>query len=500
MRKHFSVGLGTARLPIKGANDSAGFEKSVELICHAINNGVDYIDSSDTYAGGIAQSAIGEAFRRTGKSVATTLKCNYEYDKTYDAVMARVEKQLKALGVDRTDYFLCWTIKSLQDFEGIMRKGGMYDTAVKLKENGIIRNICFSTHAPAQDTIEILKTGLFDGMTISYSILNGIAAKPVLDVALEYGVDAIVMNPLGGGLIPQNADYFKFARMTEDETIIQAAMRYCFAHPAIKIVLCGVQSIDEFDENFKAITEVDKEKDIRCEHVNNQAKSLENFCTGCHYCDGCPVNIPTANYMQARNKLLFNPAAAYNCDDDQKLRYINLFKSLFYDQGVRIGSENNFFDAESNPCIKCGMCNNKCTQHLDIRKAMNDLFECAKKVSFSMGEVRKRFENLMSEGPKRVGVIPSGAYTSNVLDLYKKAFGEIPFEIVPFNNNPELWGSDFYGEKVQDPAMISELGIDMVLVTHFAYGQEIYSELKKYETDNLHIKCLHETGDVPWFY
>lgn len=500
MLKHFPIGLGTARFPVNGPKDTDGFEKSVELVCRAISDGVDYIDSSDTYAGGLAQSIIREAFKRSGKKVATTLKCNYENDKTYDAAMRRAESQLTALGIDSAEYFLAWTIKSLADFKKIIQKGGMYDAALKLKDDKVINGICFSTHAPVADTIQILKSGMFDGMTISYSLLNGVSAQPALDTALDLDIDVVVMNPLGGGIIPQNNEYFDFALMSNDTSVVQSALRYCFAHPAVKIVLCGAQSIAELDENMGAVAANDENMAARTVHVNTAAKSLDGFCTGCRYCEGCPVGIPTANYMQARNTLLFKPTNSYNRTEHEVVKNIDLFKSLFYDYGIRIGQPDNLLDVEKNPCIGCGKCNDRCTQHLDIQKSIENIFTRAQKSCFTLYGAKQRFMELFCDNPKRVGVIPSGNYAANMLDLYKRIFGDLPFEVFAFNNNASTWGTEFCGTKVLNPSEIPNLSLDLLLVSNYIHGEGIYSGIRQYEGNGLKIKRVYSQTDVPWFY
>ena len=134
LANYFTMGLGTARLPINSHNDTAGIEKSVRLILNTLEAGVNYIDTSYPYSAGGAHPALKLAFEQTNKPYSVTVKVIYQSDKTADEAKRRVELQLKSLGIDRAAFFLCWSIPSYEQFIEIMRKGGVYDGALKLRD------------------------------------------------------------------------------------------------------------------------------------------------------------------------------------------------------------------------------------------------------------------------------------------------------------------------------------------------------------------------------
>jgi predicted aldo/keto reductase-like oxidoreductase len=313
---YFTIGLGTSRFPISGPNDTAGIDKSIELVCHALERGVNYIDTSYIYSAGMAQTVLKEAFVRTGKQVGVTVKVMYDMDKTADDARRRVELQLNAMGIDKAAFFTCWTVLSFTEFEKITQKGGVYEGAVKLRDEGLIERICFSAHASPEDIVKIIESGAFEGVTVSYSLLNAAHMQSVLDAAQRHNVGVAVMNPLGGGMIAQNADYFSFACGGDDSSAVHAALRFAKAHPAVKIVLAGVNTIEEFDDSLDAMTMRGGEPDDnRLSRVMRSVSDLKGFCTGCKYCDGCPKGIPTPLIMQKRNNLLFKTGEAWNRTD-----------------------------------------------------------------------------------------------------------------------------------------------------------------------------------------
>ena len=488
----FPLGLGTGRCDMRGEQ---GFDDAVELIHSAIERGVNYIDNSDSYLCGKANSVLKEVFANTKKPYRVTLKSSYRIDKTADAVRKKAENSLKSMGIDRASFFIAWSIMSFSEFEAIMHKGSIYDGALKLRDEGLVDHICFSTHAPVPDIIKIMQAGVFEAVTISFSLLNSNIMLPVLEKAQELDIGVSVMNPLGGGVIPQNSDYFSFACGKDEDNTVQAAMRFVFAHRAVKIVLTGPSTIKELNENLDALTIKSSESDEeRIRRVNISLKGFDNFCTGCDYCSGCPQGIPISAIMQSRNTLLFKPVRMYNRDGEELLHNIQLFRKLAM----------NFSyipDTPGNPCLKCGQCERKCTQKLHIIEMLDDTYKRMEKVNFSIIRRRERLESLLrGKGYKKVGFYPASGYTAFILEQYRNFFGEPEFEIIYFDSNSAMWGKSFDAKMVRPPSEIPEAAPDIILITNYIYEQEIFESIGHFHDAGIKILKLHGPDDVPWFF
>ena len=72
------------------------------------------------------------------------------------------------MGLEKVQYFTCWTIWNYDIFENIMKKGGIYEGAMRLKEEGLIDHICCSLHAVPADILKIIERKVFEGITVSY--------------------------------------------------------------------------------------------------------------------------------------------------------------------------------------------------------------------------------------------------------------------------------------------------------------------------------------------
>lgn len=491
----FPLGIGTNRFPIKGPDDTEGLEYSANLIVSALEAGASYIDVGYSYSRGMAETVCKLAFQSTNAPRNVTVKSSFLTDCNADDALRRVDTSFLNMGIDHASYFVIWNISSYGQFKEIMRKGSLYDGAVRAKERGLIDHICFSSHAPANDIVKILKSGAFEGATISLSVLNSRVMQPVLDCAAENDIGIVVMNPLGGGIVTQNNEYFSFLKHPSEASLAQAALRFVYAYPAVKVVLSGISSTNEVMENICAFKSDNPETDDeRITRIGKSVRQLEGFCTGCRYCDGCPAGIPIHALMQSNNSTLFGATPAYNRTEPELLKSIQLFRKLYLD--FKVLPEN-----AANPCIKCGKCEKKCTQGLQIIKTVDAIYADAQRRCFSQNGHRERLAQLLyGKGYKLVGFYPGAGYSYGVLKLYKDFFGEPDFKVVFFDSNPKLWGSENDGVHVYSPKDISKLHPDVLVVSNYIYQDEIYNSIKNHQADGIPVVKLHEPSDVPWIF
>lgn len=493
----FPLGLGTSRLPITGPHDIQGIDDASQLVLQALDAGVNYIDVGNHYAAGGAVYALREAFRQTKKEFSVTAKVMYETDHTADDAKRRVEFYLKAMDLDKISYFTCWSIHSEEFFHQFMKPGGIYKGALQLKDEGIVDHICASLHTPPDEAIRIIQSGAFEGVTLSYSLVNAGQMRPVLDAADKAGVGVVVMNPLGGGIIAKNQDYFSFAcGPTDEKNTVHAALRFVKAHPAVDVVLGGVSNRQELEDSLSVFAEPDQEPpQDRQQRVMANLTELKGFCTGCRYCEGCPEGIPTADIMRARNSLLFEPVQAYNRTEPKELLYnIQLFRPLHYDVSW-------IPDSEVNPCIHCGRCERQCTQNLGIIAAVEDTYRRAKLSGYTKKAHVARIKELLHEkGYKTVGLYPNGGFSNLIMQEYETNFGVADFSWVLFNSNAALWGTTHQGLVIHGPSEIPKIKPDIIIICTYSYANDIYEDLRPYREMGIHIELLHRETDVPWIF
>ena len=318
----------------------------VEMMVEAARGGVNYFDTAPEYFGTKGEEVFGEGLaelRRQGLPYYIATKTFKSSEKD---IRNEIEDQLKRLGIETIDFYHIWCITNLPNWEKRKRKG-ILETFHKLKEEGLIRHICVSSHLIGDEIQELLMEGVFEGVLFGYSGYNFSTRQAAFKAITSKQIGCVVMNPLGGGLIPQNPEIFQFLKTQSDETVVEAALRFLFAHKEITVSLVGFDTLEHVREALKAINEYKPITQEQLNTIKGQAgRSFEGICTGCQYCDNCPEGIPIPKMMDAYNQKLLH-------GQDQDIL-------------SRLKWHWNVPQEDAEKCTECGRCEEACTQHLDI--------------------------------------------------------------------------------------------------------------------------------------
>lgn len=206
-----------------------------------------------------------------------------------------VANQLKALKTDYFDFYAWHGINTLELFEIACAKGGPVEELLKLKSEGIIRHIGFSTHAPLEVIIKAIDTDLFDFVNLHYYYFFQ-RNKPAIDLAQikDMGVFIISPNDKGGQLSrpPQ-----KLKDLTAPLHPIQWNARFCLSHPAVHTLTFGLPVTVQFEHIngiFPAPSPLSP-NDAKIKQVLDDQKLLDPYANFDPYCmenDPSGLNIP----------------------------------------------------------------------------------------------------------------------------------------------------------------------------------------------------------------
>jgi predicted aldo/keto reductase-like oxidoreductase len=165
---------------------------------------------------------------------------------TADETRKFVEGQLKALKTDYFDFYAWHGMNNLELFEKACKKNGPVEELLKLKNEGIIRHIGFSTHAPLEVIIKAIETDLFEFVNLHYYYFFQ-RNKGAVDLAQakDMGVFIISPNDKGGQLINPSQ---KLKDLTHPLTPIQWNARFCLSNPAIHTLSFGFPATSPFDQ------------------------------------------------------------------------------------------------------------------------------------------------------------------------------------------------------------------------------------------------------------
>jgi ferredoxin len=306
--------------------------------------------------------------------------------------------------------------------------------------------------------------------------------KSVTRYAAENNIDLVAMNPLAGGIIPKNPDYFSVLRSESDATVNIAALRFVASQPPIKVTLIGAKNIAEFDEAMSAFTEPDGEKETRSEKGYASITQMKSFCTNCGYCEPCPKNIPIRKIMQSQNMRLFSKYGRRDTDK-QILRHLDLQFGYIP-------------ETSKNPCVKCKKCETQCTQRLAIIATIADMYGKFADYGYSLEYRKEQIRKIFTgNNYKKIALWPSGGMADLFLKYYREFFGEPSFDVCFINGNKAKCNEE---QSIYDPKSLAKLQPDVILVCSHQYADAIIEEIGELGIVTADVVRLFGESELSW--
>lgn len=258
--------LGFGGIPIQRVGEA----EAVETVRHAIERGVDFIDTSRVYTS--SERRIGLALKQTDKRVVLASKTPIP---TAQGARADLETSLRELQVDYIDLYQCHFVSNEAAYHTVISPGGALEALRAAKEEGLIGHIGITSHSLGVLERSVAD-GLFDTIMVCFSFLEPRAREELIPKAVAENIGVLAMKPFSGGVIDD-------ARL---------ALRYALSEPGV-LVLAGVEHPDLFDENWrvyeegKVLTQAERGEIAALQKLHHKA-----FCRRCDYCQPCPEEIP----------------------------------------------------------------------------------------------------------------------------------------------------------------------------------------------------------------
>jgi len=266
--------LGFGGIPIMRVDE----KQAVETVLHAVEKGIDFIDTSRVYA--TSERKIGMALRQTDRRVVLASKSK---GRTSDELRVELETSMRELQRDYLDLYQCHLVRDEREYEQVMSSGGALEGLMRAKEEGLIGHIGITSHS--LDLLDrALDDGFFETIMVCFSFLEPLAREKVIPKAMEKNVGCIAMKPFSGGVVDD-------ARL---------ALKYALSQPGIA-VLAGVEHKDLFDQNwevFHGSWQLNDEEGREIEHTRQSHEKV--FCRRCDYCLPCSEDIPIQGILGLR--------------------------------------------------------------------------------------------------------------------------------------------------------------------------------------------------------
>ncbi len=342
--------LGFGGMRFANVDDS---DACVEMMVEAAKGGVNYFDTAPAYFGVKSELAFGRGFAELKSRKLPFYSATKTMASRPKEIRREIEAQLGRLGLSSIDFYHIWCILELENLKA-RKKDGVLDEFRKLKEEGLIRHIAVSSHLIGDDIRELLEEGVFEGVLFGYSAYNFNAREKAFDAIRKRNLGCVVMNPLGGGIIPQNPSVFEFIRTRPDQDIVEAALHFQFSHKEITCSLVGFGTVEEVRQAVRAAQSFAPVSEREIARIKGGLKeAFADLCTGCGYCDDCPQGVHIPKMMDAYNHgKIYGTARALT---------------------ERLSWHWNLAPAEAGNCTRCGQCEEACTQHLPIMDRLSEI-------------------------------------------------------------------------------------------------------------------------------
>jgi aryl-alcohol dehydrogenase-like predicted oxidoreductase len=193
-------------------------QDSIAAIHHALDRGINWIDTAAVYGFGHSEQVVGRALEgRAERPYVFTKASQLEgpgrtvvHSLKRDSILREAEGSLERLGVDAIDvYQIHWPIPDEEIEEG-------WAAFAELKERGLVRHIGVSNFDVDQ-VRRIQSIAPVETLQPQYSLIERDVEDEILPFAEREGIGVIVYSPMGSGLLTGAMTRERIQNLPEDD-------------------------------------------------------------------------------------------------------------------------------------------------------------------------------------------------------------------------------------------------------------------------------------------
>ncbi|OGL10983.1 MAG: hypothetical protein A3I14_01995 [Candidatus Rokubacteria bacterium RIFCSPLOWO2_02_FULL_73_56] len=303
------TGLRVSDISFGGSRLGAG---EGDLVRHALDRGITYFDTADSYRGGDSETTLGEALRGKRDRIHIASKTYTSPTDRRDSMMRALEASLRRL---RTDYVDVYFNHAVNDVERL-RNPEWREFTARARQQGKLRFVGVSGHAGRliecldhaldTDSVDVILVGynfgqdpaFYQQFTRSFDFVARQPALPrVLEKAKARNVGVIAMKTLMGARLN---DLRPFER--GGATFAQAAFRWTLSNPHVDALIISMTSRELIDESLGASGwRRAAADDLPLLRRYAQLHGASYCRHGCDDCLGaCPYGVPIGEVLRTR--------------------------------------------------------------------------------------------------------------------------------------------------------------------------------------------------------
>lgn len=236
--------LGKTGLKVSDIGFGAASTTDPALIEYALDLGINYFDTAESYAGGQSETAIGVVAAKRRDEMIICTKLDMNGDTTKEDVLTRLDASLERLQTDYVDILM---------IHGGNREAvdnaAIYEAFDALKKQGKIHFTGVSSHGPniAAEMRRVIESGKLDVILCSFDPVGDTDIPPMLEEARKKGFGLVAMKVFPSA---RSADLPDFS--SGEYPFHLAALRWALKESGMHTVISSLNMFDQVDEYLLA--------------------------------------------------------------------------------------------------------------------------------------------------------------------------------------------------------------------------------------------------------
>ena len=245
------MGYGAMRITGEGIIGPPEDEEAAkEVLRHAVDLGIDFIDTADSYGPGVSERLIGEALEPDDAVVATKAGLLRDTSTEWkphghpDYIRNQVLVSRDRLGVETIDLYQFHRPDPDTDFEASVQ------AFAELKDEGLVEHVGLSNVSVEQ--LETARDHVEVATVQNHYNIGERSSEDVLEACEEYGVGFIPWFPIAAGEMDDLGETVDEVAGAHGATRAQVALAWLLEHSDVMLPIPGTSSIDHLEENVAA--------------------------------------------------------------------------------------------------------------------------------------------------------------------------------------------------------------------------------------------------------
>jgi aryl-alcohol dehydrogenase-like predicted oxidoreductase len=227
-----------------------GRKTAISTINHALDSGINYIDTAPGYGQGNSEQLIGEVMRTRRAETVLATKVRWE-GMSKQATVDSVHESLRRLQTDRLDIVqFHGGMFTAEQYRHIV-KGGPLDGLLELKRQGKIGFIGITAEEP-WTAIPFLAHPQIDVYQIAYNFIYQHGAKHFLIEGKKAGVGIVTMRTMTSGILQRAARYLA-PEWQQARDLYQVCLEFVLSDSRVHAPIVGMRWPHEVDRNIELL-------------------------------------------------------------------------------------------------------------------------------------------------------------------------------------------------------------------------------------------------------